>query len=148
MPTEFTIHQSTGRQELDRIHQLRYEILRKPHNLSFESAAFPGDDLESTIHILAQNGDLLIGCVTLMCDASKPSIQLRGMAVALENQKSGVGRSILETAHSIASQKKKSLWCNARFSAIGFYERNGWKTEGELFEIPVIGAHAVMAWSQ
>jgi hypothetical protein len=36
------------------------------------------------------------------------------------------------------------LWCNARLAAVGFYERAGMVTTGEIWEEPVIGPHIAM----
>jgi predicted GNAT family N-acyltransferase len=39
------------------------------------------------------------------------------------------------------------LWCNARTPAVGFYERHGWTTVGEEFDVPPIGPHYRMVRS-
>jgi len=83
----------------------------------------------------------------LLIDVS-PDIQLRGMAVANQWQRHGVGQRIVESAENIAIERGKNLWCNARFSAIGFYERQGWNQSGEFFEVPMIGKHIVMKWTR
>ena len=38
----------------------------------------------------------------------------------------------------------RRVWCNARLSAAGFYERVGFGRVGGVFEIAGIGPHAVM----
>jgi [ribosomal protein S5]-alanine N-acetyltransferase len=146
MLRDIVIQHSFGDQELARIRSLRYEILRKPLGLPTSGAIFPGDEEQSTLHILASNKSDLVGCASLMISDSS-AIQLRGMAVANDWQRKGVGQLIVSTAKSIALEKSKTLWCNARFPAIGFYERLGWKQSGDFFEIPVIGPHIVMKWS-
>jgi ribosomal protein S18 acetylase RimI-like enzyme len=51
----------------------------------------------------------------------------------------------MNTAYSLLKERGVSyLWCNARTSAIGFYEKLGMKVISEEFEIPVIGPHKVM----
>ena len=145
MLTDIVIQHSFGDQELARVRSLRYEILRKPLGLPASGAVFSGDEDQTTLHILASNKTDLIGCATLMI-SDLNEIQLRGMAVANDWQRKGVGQLIVSTAKSIAIQKSKTLWCNARFPAIGFYERLGWKQFGGFFEIPVIGPHIVMKW--
>ncbi|MFK7789853.1 MAG: hypothetical protein AB8C95_10235, partial [Phycisphaeraceae bacterium] len=42
------------------------------------------------------------------------------------------------------TEQPMSLWCNARTSASGYYERLCFIQHGDLFEIPDIGPHAVM----
>ena len=136
----------TDNSQLGSIHRLRFEILRKPLGLSFESAAFPEDNLETTVHVIASSANGLIGCATLLISESESAIQLRGMAVAHNLQGTGVGRLIVLASHDFARQARKSLWCKARESAIGFYECLGWVATGTLFEIPVIGSHRKMEW--
>lgn len=145
MTKVIVIHQSFGARELARIRALRYEILRKPHGMPPSGAVFPGDENESTLHLLALSEAELIGCSTLFIDDSD-AIQLRGMAVANHWQRRGIGHRMVETAQDIATFKVKSLWCNARLSAIGFYERHGWVQSGSLFDVPGIGLHIVMNW--
>ena len=146
MSRDIAIQKSFGVRELARVRDLRYEILRKPHGMPISSASFPGDENESTIHILALSDEELVGCASLYVDGSD-AIQLRGMAVAIDWQRQGVGRRIGETIKDIATSQGKTLWCNARSSAIGFYERQGWVKSGPFFDVPVIGQHIVMNWS-
>lgn len=146
MSEVFVIQQSFGASELARIRELRYEILRKPHGMPRSGTAFPGDENESTLHLLALSEAELIGCSTLFIDDSD-AVQLRGMAVAHHWQRRGIGKRMIETAQDIATFKVKTLWCNARFSAISFYERNGWIQSGSSFDVPGIGQHIVMNWT-
>ena len=146
MSKDIVIQQSFGARELARIRELRYEILRKPYGIPPSGAAFPGDEDASTMHLLALSEAELIGCSTLLIDDSE-AIQLRGMAVAHHWQRRGIGQRMVETAQDIATSKLKTLWCNARFSAIGFYERNGWVQSGSSFDVPGIGQHIVMNWT-
>ena len=147
MNTDIVIQLSLGGQDLAAIRNLRFEILRKPLSMPTSGTLFPGDDEESTIHVLAWRHAELIGCATLLIDDS-PDIQLRGMAVAKEWQSHGVGQRIVESAKDIAIEKGKNLWCNARRSAIGFYERQGWTQSGEFSEVPIVGKHIVMNWTR
>ena len=146
MIDDLKIRESFGSIDLMHVHSLRYEILRKPHDLNFESAAFPNDTLETTVHVLAVWCKMILGCVSLMPNEFIDTIQLRGMAVRTDYQGRGIGGRLLRAAHNIAVRESKSLWCNARFSAIGFYERHQWKIDGDMFDVPVIGKHAVMRW--
>jgi GNAT superfamily N-acetyltransferase len=145
MTDGIVIRQSFGSQDLASVRRLRYEILRKPLDLPPSGAVFEGDESESTMHILVCFGTSLIGCATLLFDDST-GIQLRGMAVSNDWQHRGIGSRIVETAEDIAHSQHQELWCNARFSAIGFYERQGWIRCGAFFEVPIIGQHIVMKW--
>lgn len=146
MNLDIVIQQSFGGLELARIRELRYEILRKPHGMPLFSTTFPGDEDESTIHLLALAEGQLVGCATLYVDESE-AMQLRGMAVAIDWQRRGIGHRMGETAKEIATSRGKRMWCNARFSAIEFYERLGWVTSGSFFDVPMIGQHIVMNWT-
>ncbi len=145
MNQDISIEQSLGGRDLARIRNLRYEILRKPLGLPFSGTLFPGDDSESTIHLLAVARKELVGVASLLVDDTA-TIQLRGMAVVPHLQRRGVGHQIVEASKQIAIERNKTLWCNARFSAIGFYEREGWVQSGETFDIPILGPHIVMKW--
>ena len=71
--------------------------------------------------------------------------RLRGMAVAPDLQGRGLGKKLVERA--IADAKEQNvprIWCNARTSALGFYQGLGFQAEGEEFEIEGVGPHFVM----
>ncbi|HEY6169036.1 MAG TPA: GNAT family N-acetyltransferase [Verrucomicrobiae bacterium] len=72
--------------------------------------------------------------------------QLRGMAVAPDLQRSGIGHALLVFGeqHVRDHDLADFLWCNARVSAVPFYERNGWTVIGAEFEIPEVGPHRKM----
>ena len=146
MSQDVVIQQSFGDRELARVRSLRYAILRKPLGMLPSGTIFPGDENESTIHLIALSENELIGCASLFVDDSD-AIQLRGMAVVSQWQRRGIGNRIVATAKKIAISKGKSLWCNARFPAIGFYERQGWIQSGPFFDIPIVGPHIVMKWT-
>lgn len=74
--------------------------------------------------------------------------RLRGMATIPEYQRQGLSLSLLKTAFPFIKQNLCSiLWCNARVSAIGFYEKVGFIKHGEIFEIADIGPHQLMSIS-
>jgi len=146
MSEDVVIQQSFGDRELALVRSLRYEILRKPLGMPPSGTIFPGDENESTIHLLALSENELIGCASLFVD-DLDAIQLRGMAVVSQWQRRGIGNRIVETAKEIAISKGKNLWCNARFPAIGFYERQGWIQSGPIFNIPIVGPHIAMKWT-
>jgi GNAT superfamily N-acetyltransferase len=71
-------------------------------------------------------------------------LQLRGMATDAQYQRGGVGRAVLTLVHQYAQEVGYPLWCNARVSAMGFYEKLGWVAEGEEFDVPDVGPHYIM----
>jgi ribosomal protein S18 acetylase RimI-like enzyme len=60
--------------------------------------------------------------------------QLRGMATDTARHGSGIGTAVLgEAMAQVRARGGERMWCNARVSAIGFYERNGWVVDSEVF---------------
>jgi GNAT superfamily N-acetyltransferase len=147
-----------GPELLTTVRQIRFAVLREQLGMPFESTLFVGDELPDTLHLIAQLVDRPLGCLTVMFSSPNPnsmgdktgmaSAQLRGMAVLEAHQRQGVGRQLLIAAHKIVDAKSIELWCKARMPAVGFYERNGWETEGNIFEVPNIGPHIQMSRKQ
>jgi predicted GNAT family N-acyltransferase len=134
--------------DLRRVHDLRFDILRKPMGLPYSSAVFAEDVQPTTTHYLALVEDELVGCVSLVESPEQRRTQLRGMAVRADHQNRGIGRLLLQHLQTPQLLQSTNLWCNARQAAVGFYERNGWVTVGDCFDIPHIGPHIKMEWRQ
>jgi len=133
----------------EEIVNLRWRILRA--GLPKESAHFPGDYDPTTLHIAAiddEAGDQVIACATFMQNQYNniAASQLRGMAVDDGYRSQGIGEQILIFADEQILQHGYALqfWCNARKPAVRFYQRLGWKTDGEEFDIPTAGPHFKM----
>lgn len=134
---------------------LRHRVLRPHQQLS--EMRYDGDEADTTLHLGAFNEvnasqqDEPVGVVTL-APAPMPSQprpgdwRLRGMAVDPAYQGLGVGRMLVQQCiDSVRTERGQRLWCNARVTAMGFYEKLGFVTHGEPFEIEHIGPHYVMA---
>ncbi len=143
---------------------LRHRVLRA--GLPRDSAIFDGDDEPYAIHLAAiLESQEVVGCCTFIRRAwnDAPAWQLRGMAVenALQRggeqtqaavqsktvSRKGVGSTLLIFAENLPEIRSYSsqLWCNARESARGFYEKYGWHIESERFDIPTAGPHFRMS---
>ncbi len=62
------------------------------------------------------------------------SIRLRKFATDTEYQGKGIGSAVLRIVLADAKQSDFSVfWCDARESAVSFYEKFGMKAEGERF---------------
>jgi len=125
---------------------IRLEVLRKKIPLPYK---FNGDFDENTFHIGAFSNNKLIAVSSYMKAENKnfkgKQYQLRGMATLIESQGAGAGKLMLQEAFSILVKMNIDiLWCNARVIAVDFYKKQGLKTFGKLFEIPLVGAHYVM----
>lgn len=141
--------------------ELRQRVLR-PHQ-RIEEMNYFGDHDADTAHFgafikTADIEDLLsIGSIYLAPlkgpHATLPddgrTWQLRGMATAPGRSGSGLGAGVLKAAiaHARSNPAGKggvTLWCNARQGALGFYEKFGFISVSETFELAGIGPHKVM----
>lgn len=62
-----------GDQALDVVRALRYQVLREPLGLPFESTLFAGDTLASTLHVIGYTEQGPAGCLTLLMPDSPTS---------------------------------------------------------------------------
>ena len=136
----FTIKETTA----DALIALRWQVLRPGRPES--TAHFAEDEASGSAHFAAiDSAGSVIGCASVI--EKEGRLQLRGMATAPEWQGKGVGRAVLEAVQAHALQRGLPLWCNARMSALGFYEKSGWQKEGTIFDVPTVGPHIIMIWS-
>jgi hypothetical protein len=136
---------------VERTFALRKAVLR-PYLGPEEPYSCPDDHLPETVALGALTGaDEVIGVARMTPEAppfetAQPhSWRLRGMATSPEVRNAGVGSALLSglIAH-VASGGGGILWCNARVTARGLYERGGLEQWGEVWEEPLIGPHIVM----
>jgi len=127
---------------------LRHEVLRagKP----IETCYFNGDDEEETLHFSAHLNDQVVGCVSFIKN-THPKIedtqayQLRGMAVSPSLRGMHIGSKLLIYAEGhLKTLKENVIWCNVRHKAIPFYQKHGYHTLGDVFDIEMIGPHVLM----
>lgn len=120
---------------------LRNEILRRPLGLSFTP-----DELEkekNEILIGAFEEEKMLGCCMLVSEEPN-SVRLRQMAVLNNLQGKGIGRALMQFAENIARDRGyKKITMHARNTAIGFYEKLGYRVQGDQFEEVTI-PHYVM----
>lgn len=130
-----------GSREYQQMVQLRTDILRRPLGLIFTP-----DELErekAEILIGAFEEEKMLGCCMLVQEEPS-SVRLRQMAVLNNLQGKGIGRALMQFAENIARDRGfKKITMHARKSAIGFYEKLGYRISGEEFEEVTI-PHFVM----
>ena len=130
-----------GSKEYHQMVNLRHEILRKPLGLQFGK-----DELEAEkdeILIGAFEDDKILGCCMLVKSNDK-TCRLRQMAVINKLQGKGIGKALMVFAENLARDRGyRTLTMHARKSAIGFYERLGYRVVGEEFQEVTI-SHYVM----
>lgn len=128
---------------------LRSRVLRPGQ--SIENCKYSEDNDQTTFHFGAVennqiicNGTFIQQGHTLFTTAQRP-FRLRGMATDPLYQRQGLGRLVIEEALlELKNRQADLLWFNARTSAEIFYQKLGFLTIEDIFEIPTVGPHKVM----
>lgn len=125
-----------GSREYKKMIDLRYILLRKPLGLSFTEEEIEAE--ANNIHLGCFDDDKLEGCCMLV-PKDKQVIQLRQMAVIDGLQGKGIGRVLMSFSENVARDRGyKKMVMNARKTALGFYEKLGYKiTGGEFLEVTI-----------
>ena len=130
-----------GTAEYKQMIDLRYEILRKPLHLTFKPEELERE--KNDILICAFEEEKILGCC-LLTRINGNAVRLRQMAVQNNLQGKGIGASMMQFAENVARDAGyKELIMHARKTAIGFYEKLGYKISGEEF-IEISIPHYVM----
>lgn len=112
--------------------RLRFEVLRRPLGMpegSEENAAEARCE-----HCVAVEGERVVGCVLWLGDADGAGGKLLQMAVADEARGTGIGaRLVRELERHVAARGFGEVRMHARETAIGFYDKLGYRIEGEPF---------------
>lgn len=120
-----------GSAQYQKMVKLRDELLRKPLGLSFTAEELERE--KEDILIGAFDDDRILGCC-LLTQIDAQTVKLRQMAVLNNQQGKGIGHSIMTFAENLARDKGyKKLVMHARDTAIGFYEKHGYKIAGPQF---------------
>jgi predicted GNAT family N-acyltransferase len=113
---------------------LRYKILLQPLGLKFldsyreEEAGF--------LHIgcIESSTDELIGGLILV-PLDNDEIRIMQVAVDIVHQGEGIGKKLINHAEKVAKKiGYERIVMHAMLSVVGFYEKLGFKQEGDLFE--------------
>ncbi|EOH60902.1 MULTISPECIES: GNAT family N-acetyltransferase [Enterococcus] len=120
-----------GSKEYDESLILRDEILRKPLGVSIFNQDY-SNEIESII-IGAFEQKKLIG-VGIMSSIDSKKRKLEFLCVDENIQSQGVGKQILEYLENIAvRENSKIIELDARFTAVGFYNKMGYETYGDTY---------------
>jgi predicted GNAT family N-acyltransferase len=131
------------------IQKLRHEVLWQ-HKASDKDCVIDADSFKDTFHIGAVKNNEVVGTSTFMVDINNnfntnKQYRLRAMATSPKVRGKGVGKQIIEFAIEKLKQiNVEILWCDARLKATGFYEKLGFKTLGDIYDVPQIGPHKLM----
>ena len=121
-----------GSREYQQMVHLRNEILRRPLGLQFTPEELEQEKEE--ILIGAFEEEKMLGCCMLIMEAPN-SVRLRQMAVLNNLQGKGIGRALMQFAENIARDRGfHKITMHARKTAVGFYEKLGYRTSGQEFE--------------
>ncbi|MEP6597594.1 MAG: GNAT family N-acetyltransferase [Ginsengibacter sp.] len=130
-----------GTGEYTQMINLRYSLLRKPLGLSFDDGELEGE--KNDILIGCFEDERLEGCC-LLTEVAPQTLRLRQMAVVSGLQGKGLGKVLMQFAENIARDRGyKKIMMHARKTAVGFYEKLGYKPLGHEFEEVTI-PHYVM----
>ena len=120
-----------GTKEYKQMIALRYSILREPLGLNFTNEELEKE--KDNILIAAFEEDDMLGCC-MLTKVDSQTLQLRQMAVKNNLQGKGIGASIMSFAETISRDRGyRSIIMHARDTAIGFYEKFGYKVKGDSF---------------
>jgi GNAT superfamily N-acetyltransferase len=130
-----------GTAEYQQMVKLRDDILRKPLGLGFTP-----EELESekdNMLIAAFEEERMLACCMLV-EEQPGTVRLRQMAVLNDLQGKGIGRALMNFAENIARDRGyKIVRMHARVHAVGFYEKVGYRVQGDKF-VEVTIPHYVM----
>lgn len=119
----------------DVVRPLRAAVLRP--GLPLAESVYPEDDDPATRHLAAIDpAGAVVGCATFFPEPrdGAPGWRLRGMATHRERRGCGIGSALLRAGLAAAADAGVALvWCNARTSAVGFYERFGFVVSSAEF---------------
>ena len=130
-----------GSKEYQKMVDLRFDILRKPLGLKFAPEELERE--KEDILIGAFDDDKILACC-LITKVDPLTCKLRQMAVLNSQQGKGIGFTMMNFAENVARDRGyKTMTMHARKTAIGFYEKLGYKTSGsEFMEVTI--PHFVM----
>lgn len=126
---------------------LRSRVLRNGKPLA--ECIFPTDQIEGVFHLAFYKEQKIATIASFFPNHYKDSkelgYQLRGMATDSLYAGKGYGKQLIEFAvEYIKKTNAQYIWCNARSSAIKFYQKLGFELASEEFEIAGVGPHYEM----
>ena len=121
-----------GTAEYQQMIELRNDILRKPLGLSFDPAELSREKDDTLIATFEE--EKMLGCC-LLTKVDNQCVRLRQMAVQNNLQGKGIGATMMNYAENVARDAGfNKIIMHARKTAVGFYEKLGYKVSGSEFE--------------
>ncbi len=134
------------------VRPLRTRVLR-PWFDEEQMLEYDGDDDEGAHHFAAIDTDeqRIVGVISYLVEpipieSESAGIRLRGMAVAEELRRCGIGSHLLSTTLSKLAiyHPGQRVWASARTSVTEFYAGHGFECVGPRFDMPSVGPHQRM----
>jgi len=110
--------------------KLRFQLLYQPFGF-FEMEELPTE--EDSLHLVALKDHKVIGCVLFYPEGDTG--RMHQLAVADGHQARGIGTQLVqELEKHLQGEGYQSLYKEVRLPVIEFFEKIGYRPEGELFE--------------
>lgn len=123
-----------GSSRYDDLVELRYKVLLEPLGLKFLDSFRNKEASYLHIGCIEQLDDKLVGGL-ILAPVDNDTIRMMQVAVDDKYQGEGVGREMVKYAEKRVKEAGYShLVMFAMLSVIGFYEKLGFKQEGDIFE--------------
>jgi phosphoribosylformimino-5-aminoimidazole carboxamide ribotide isomerase len=114
--------------QIETIWQIRKEVMYPDFNL--EQVKLKDDELGQHLGLFVDNK--LVSIISIFIKNNE--LQFRKFATLKLHQEKGYGKQLLQHVFNLAKQNNCQLiWCNARTSALGLYEKFGMKSFGETW---------------
>lgn len=138
----YTVKISKDKNTVEKIIDLRYDVLRKPWDKPKDTAT---DELEETaINAYIEENNKIVACGRLQNNGNGVG-QIRYMAVADNYQGKGIGKLIVKKLEEEALKLNlKTLELQARENAVEFYKSCGYSIKEKTFKLWDIIQHYLM----
>jgi predicted GNAT family N-acyltransferase len=131
MSSQVNVVQITGRPQMEQAWAIRRLVFIQEQHVP-EEIEMDADDADA-FHALALEGNVPVGCGRMV--AHDGYVKIGRMAVLRERRGEGIGRSILAFLMENARRQGVSrAVLHAQLTAEGFYLKNDYIPEGEVFE--------------
>ena len=123
-----------GSSRYEQLVELRYKVLLEPLGLKFLDSH--RDKEVNYLHIgcVENLDDKLVGGLMLI-PLDNQTIRMMQVAVDAKYQGEGIGRELVKYAEKRSKEAGyKTIVMHAMLNVIGFYEKLGYKQEGDIFE--------------
>lgn len=123
-----------GSSRYDELVELRYKVLLEPLGLKFLDLYREKEAGYLHIGCVENLDDSLVGGLMLV-PVDDQTIRMMQVAVDAKYQREGIGREMVKYAETRAREAGYSkIVMHAMLSVVHFYEKNGYRQEGDIFE--------------